>query len=420
MKPENLARNGRSSLGAIGPCLEPRSLTSPPGGDSVAVPAEPLAQRAKPATEPEESALPFVPTPVPLGGTVPRSSPAAETGVATPEWPALVPQPFSAFGSLSQFQDAQRMATMLARSSIVPENYRGEAHVGDCLIALDIANRIGVAVLAVMQNLQLVRGRPGWSSQFLISCVNASNRFSPLRYQLTGTRGTDSWGCIAWAFDKTGERLQSPEVTLRMAKVEGWYFRPGSKWRTLPELMLRYRSATLFTRLYAPELTMGIQTTEEVVDMSAEGNAPAVRPNFETDPDPATRNRKASSELETGGEIPMESSPPATSWNTTPQAGGGPASAATSVTIAIPSPTAEPKAPTGHYHYLKALNGLIGLSPHSESAILTYLCRRGWCDPSRTSLAAVAQQQPELIVWTHDHWNLVEQELTQLGKGVTP
>gem|GEM_PF-546480 len=349
---------------------------------------------------------------------MPRPALAAEAEVATTELPSFVPQPFSAFGSLSQFQDAQRMATVLARSSIVPESYRGEAHVGDCMIALDIANRLGVAVLAVMQNLQHVRGRPGWSSQFLISCVNASKRFSSLRYQMTGTRGTDSWGCIAWASDQTGERLQSPEVTLKMAKAEGWYYRLGSKWRTLPELMLRYRSATLFTRLYAPELTMGIQTAEEMVELSVDGYAPVTRPSFDTDPAP--QKREASSELETGVEIPMDSKLPATSLDTTPQAGDRPASPVAPVTPATPSPAAGRPATTGHYHYLKALNGLIGLSPHTEADVLTYLRHKGRCDSSLTSLAEAARQHPEIIVWTHDHWNLVEQELSQLGKGGTP
>jgi len=183
---------------------------------------------------------------------------------------------FSAFGSLQHFTDAQRMATALSSSTIVPETYRGPQNLGNCLIALEIANRIGANVLAVMQNLYIVYGRPAWSSQFLISCVNASGRFSPIRYRITGEKNTDTWGCIAWATDKSGERLESPEITIATAKAEGWYQKNGSKWRTMPELMLRYRTATLFARLYAPELTMGIQTDEEVIDVEVVDTAPVV------------------------------------------------------------------------------------------------------------------------------------------------
>lgn len=175
--------------------------------------------------------------------------------------------PFSAFGSIAHFEAAQRMAKALCSSSIVPDTYRGEQNIGSCVIALEMANRIGANVLSVMQNLYIVYGRPAWSSQFLISCVNASGRFSPLRYKMTGEPGTDSWGCIAWATDKTGERLESPEITIGTAKAEGWYQKNGSKWKTMPELMLRYRTATLFARLYAPELTMGLHVDDEIIDI---------------------------------------------------------------------------------------------------------------------------------------------------------
>lgn len=187
---------------------------------------------------------------------------------------------FSAFGNISHFENAQRMAKALCSSSIVPAAYQGDSNLGSCVIALEISNRIGASVLAVMQNLYVVHGKPGWSSQFLISCVNASRKFTPLRYKMTGEKGKDSWGCVAWAQDKTGEILESPEVTIDMAKAEGWYGKNGSKWKTMPELMLRYRTATLFARLYAPELTMGIQTTDEIQDVIEVQATMVKKPDF--------------------------------------------------------------------------------------------------------------------------------------------
>ena len=52
-----------------------------------------------------------------------------------------------------------------------------------------------------------------------------------------------------------------------MAKAEGWLQKQGSKWQTMPDLMLRYRAAAFFARQYAPELTMGMHTAEEVADV---------------------------------------------------------------------------------------------------------------------------------------------------------
>lgn len=227
-------------------------------------------------------------------------------------------EPFSAFGSISQFTDAQRMARMLCASNIVPESYRGEGNLGNCVIALEIANRIGASVLAVMQNLYIVNGKPAWSSQFLISCVNASRRFSPLRYEVSkpgepreipykytvyvnrektikeGKIKVQDQTCKVWAIDKSGERLEGPTVSIEMAIKEGWFTKEGSKWQTMPDLMIRYRAATFFTRLYAPELTMGINTADEETDMSeavpatvaeatkkrAAKNAPVDKPTF--------------------------------------------------------------------------------------------------------------------------------------------
>lgn len=173
----------------------------------------------------------------------------------------------SVFGSVAGFEVGQRMARALCSSPMVPDTYRGEANIGSCLIALEMANRIGANVLSVCQSLYIVHGKPAWSSQFLIACVNASGKFSPLRYKMTGDPKADSFGCIAWATDKAGERLESPEITIGTAKAEGWFQKNGSKWKTMPELMLRYRAATLFSRLYAPELSLGIHTDDEVIDI---------------------------------------------------------------------------------------------------------------------------------------------------------
>jgi hypothetical protein len=168
------------------------------------------------------------------------------------------------FFSMANFEGAQRMAKMLAESDMVPDQYK--KNIPNTVIALEMANRIGASPLAVMQNLYIVYGKPAWSSQFLISCVNTSGKFSPLRFALAGTG--DDLGCTAWATDKANERLESPRVTIGMAKAEGWFQKNGSKWKTMPDLMLRYRAATLFARLYAPELTMGMKTEDEIIDIT--------------------------------------------------------------------------------------------------------------------------------------------------------
>lgn len=185
------------------------------------------------------------------------------------------------------FETANRMAMALCASTMVPEAYRGQANLGNCLIALDVANRLGASPLAVMQHMVPVHGRPSWSSTFLIGTVNSCGRFTPLRFQMEGAPNTDGWGCRAIARDRsTKEDLVGTLITIAMAKAEGWHGRNGSKWKTMPEQMLQYRAAAFWTRLYAPELSLGMQTQEEVIDITASAcprtiqieAAPAVEP----------------------------------------------------------------------------------------------------------------------------------------------
>jgi hypothetical protein len=165
---------------------------------------------------------------------------------------------------LSSFEMAQRQAKALSASDLVPQQYKN--NVANTLVALEIANRIGASPLMVMQNLNIIHGRPSWGSSFIIAAINGSGKFTALRFV-----GDLSKGIKAVCQEKaTGELLEGPTVTMEMAKAEGWLDKAGSKWKTMPELMMRYRAAAFFGRLYAPEITMGMHSTEEVVDIQHE------------------------------------------------------------------------------------------------------------------------------------------------------
>jgi hypothetical protein len=171
----------------------------------------------------------------------------------------------TAFSNAASFESAQRMALALVSSNIVPEQYRGKDNIGNAIVALEMAQRIGASPLAVMQNLNIIHGRPSWSSTFIIAALNSCGRFAPVRFEVTGEG--DDRSCIAWTTDKTGERLEGPPASIAMAKAEGWFAKNGSKWKTMPELMLRYRAAAFFGRLYAPDVLNGMHATEEVEDI---------------------------------------------------------------------------------------------------------------------------------------------------------
>ena len=68
--------------------------------------------------------------------------------------------------AVKKFEAMQRMAKMYCSSTIVPEIYRGENNIGNCVIAIDMAMRMEANPLMIMQNLYVVKGNPSWSSKF--------------------------------------------------------------------------------------------------------------------------------------------------------------------------------------------------------------------------------------------------------------
>jgi hypothetical protein len=180
--------------------------------------------------------------------------------------PQLTVEVEASLATSTGFDLMMRGAKALAASTLVPKDYQN--NIANCIVALNMANRIGADPLQVMQNLYVVHGRPSWSSQFLIATFNACGLFSSIRYRFVGEPGKDSYGFQAYATElSSGEVLEGGIVTIEIAKKEGWYDKNGSKWKTMPQQMLMYRAASWFVRVYAPELSMGLHTREEVEDV---------------------------------------------------------------------------------------------------------------------------------------------------------
>lgn len=170
-------------------------------------------------------------------------------------------------GIISDFRQYFKMASELCKADIIPQAYKGK--VADTAIAIDMANRMGVSPMMVMQSMHVVKGKPSWSGQACLSFIRA--KFTDVKVIYVGTKGTDDRGCYVKATDKDGDVLEGTTVTMSMAKAEGWT--SNSKWRNMPEQMLAYRAASFFARVHCPETLMGVQVEGEVEDSSK----PAVR-----------------------------------------------------------------------------------------------------------------------------------------------
>ena len=173
------------------------------------------------------------------------------------------------FFDIQRFEHAQRIAKLLSSSTMVPAHFRD--NIGNCLIALNYAERLGADPFMVMQRMYVIQGKPGIEGQLVIALVNQSGRFEPLQFEEQGNIKTpekDTDGVYAYATEKrSGKVLEGPIVDWGTVKNEGWYTKSGSKWKTIAPLMFRYRSATFFARTYCPEVLLGMHTVEELRDV---------------------------------------------------------------------------------------------------------------------------------------------------------
>lgn len=219
------------------------------------------------------------------------------------------------FFSKNGFELACRMAKAFATSNAVPEAFQAviakkekggnivyvenNEAIGNCLVAIDVASSIGMSITAVMQNADMIQGKLRWSSKFQIAAINASRRFTPLKFKLNNLGRIkakykekldwnnqlrrfnfaeheveiDNWECVAWAYEldergrPTKEVCQSIPITMQMAVEEGWYSKEGSKWQGAMRFqMLQYRAGTFFGSIYAPDIIMGMGKSREEAD----------------------------------------------------------------------------------------------------------------------------------------------------------
>lgn len=170
------------------------------------------------------------------------------------------------FATSDSFTLAWQMAQSLAQSNIVPAAFQNKP--ANCLIAVEQANRFGMSPFHVMQNLFVIQGRPSWSSAWIIAMVNKFGGYDiELQFEETRDKEGKPFSCKCWTL-KEGRRVDGIVIDMDMARAEGWTSKNGSKWRTMPQVMLRYRAASFFARMNCPEITLGLYSQEEVYEMS--------------------------------------------------------------------------------------------------------------------------------------------------------
>ena len=171
---------------------------------------------------------------------------------------------FNTLMDSDRFAQMQRVGTMFSQSDLVPEVFRGKP--ANCMVALQMAFRLKIDPLALLQSMYVVHGKPGLEAKMVIALINTRGPFDgPIQWRFDGEGKSRS--CTAYATHRNTKERCEATVTWAMVEAEGWLGRTGSKWKTMPEIMFQYRSAAFLGRLYCPEVILGLSTSDELQDM---------------------------------------------------------------------------------------------------------------------------------------------------------
>lgn len=211
-------------------------------------------------------------------GTVDEPAPASDVSAPTapPELPAVqaaaaaLPANADLFMDNNNFLQAWRVARLFASSKLIPTHLQGKPE--DCMIAFAMARQMNIDPLMVLQNIYIVQGKPGWMTNFSIARANSSKKFKGgVRWKTNGKGDELEVTAYAKLNDGTDEIVDAT-ASMKMAKAEGWT--SNKKYQSMPEHMLKWRSATMLIRLYAPEVLMGMSTVDELQDIEAAAAGP--------------------------------------------------------------------------------------------------------------------------------------------------
>lgn len=168
---------------------------------------------------------------------------------------------------VKKFELEQRKAKAFVATDFFPAHLRKgdkEATIGAAIIVLDLAQRMNLGALEVAQSIYIIHGKPSFETKFLVARLNSSGL---LKGRLNTILSPDGQSAHCEAVDaQTGQLLRGTTITMDMARREGWLSKNGSKWQTMPELMMKYRAQSFFINEFFPEVKYGLKTSDEAED----------------------------------------------------------------------------------------------------------------------------------------------------------
>jgi hypothetical protein len=183
----------------------------------------------------------------------------------------------------ARFEHMQRIANVLARSSMIPETLRTEGNkdnkvalpfeqiLSNCFLVVNQAARWGMDPFAVISCCSVVHGRLAYEGK-LVAAVLEAKLGVHLIYEWDDKAG-DQAGIKVSGTLPDG-RTEFVTGTVGQWKTTG----PGSPWIKQPRLQLAYRGSREWGRLYAPGVMLGVYGEDEMDNLVEDARARRAQP----------------------------------------------------------------------------------------------------------------------------------------------
>lgn len=171
----------------------------------------------------------------------------------------------------ARFEHMQRIASVMAEMSVVPDSLRGSGPrqtIANCFMVVNQATRWGMDPFAVVACCSVVKGRLTYEGKLVAAVLDAK----------LGVRLTYKWSGEGeqMAIEVSGTLPDGVIETIEGTVTEWKTTGNGSPWRPATyKKMLAYRGAREWARLYAPAVMLGVYSDDEMEGLTRTPLPPA-------------------------------------------------------------------------------------------------------------------------------------------------
>ena len=157
----------------------------------------------------------------------------------------------------------KRFCESLAKSSLVPQDFRG--HADNVFVAVQLGLELGLAPMQALQSIAVINGRPSLWGDGMVALVTSHPDFEDMEESITG-----SWSertmVARCTIHRRGRSPVVSEFTYEDAELAGATRKKGP-WQTHPKRMMQWRARGFAMRDAFADALRGLRLRDEWEDV---------------------------------------------------------------------------------------------------------------------------------------------------------